>query len=186
MTVFAVHELQPRLRASLDPAKKFGEIRYVNQFYIHGDELERTSDEKNRIPRGYLKNMERCVAEFDPRHDYLLIAGDHLQLLALTAMLIHKRGFLDVLRYDRNIQDYIPVRLYSGLVPPRGGVLVSGTHIGDNDHGESREVITPEQFGAESREIETRIRETQQTAEFDRTCAEIRRHAAKRSAKDDS
>jgi hypothetical protein len=133
MTVYVVHEVKDDLTA----ARRFGELRYINRFYIHGDELERSPDEKNVVPRGYLANMRRCVEDFGP-NDYLLIAGDHLQLLALTALLVGRFQFLDVLRWDRQLRDYIPVRLSSGIVPPRPVMLASGTDIGDRDHDESR------------------------------------------------
>lgn len=139
MTVFVAHDV----RDDISPALKFGQLRYVNRFYIHGDELERSSDEKNEIPRGYRKNMDRCVDDFNPGTDYLLIAGDHLQLLALTALLVTRFGYLDVLRYDRQLNDYIPVRLYSGLVPLRGSVLGSGTDIGETEHDESHKKDYP-------------------------------------------
>lgn len=132
MTVYVAHDIKD----DIGPARKFGQVRYVNRFYIHGDELDRSADEKNVIPRGYLANMERCLADFNPDADYLLIAGDHLQLLALTAILIGKSGYLDVLRWDRQLGEYIPVRLHSGLVPPRRSVLVSGTDIGDTTDAE--------------------------------------------------
>lgn len=146
MTVYVVHTMDnPSLRDNISQSRKFGELRYINRYYIHGDELDREridipgSDDGesvqyrdvNIIPRGYLANMERCSADFNPGADYLLIAGDHLQLLALTAILINKSGFLDVLRWDRQLGEYIPVRLHSGLVPPRRSVLMSGTDIGD-------------------------------------------------------
>jgi hypothetical protein len=137
MTVWVAHEVKDDIR----PAERFGELRYVNKFYIHGDELGQASigpSTFNAIPAGYWANMRRCYAEFHPGADYLLIAGDHLQLLALTALLVGKRGFLDVLRWDRQLRDYIPVRLSSGIVPPRPAMLVSGTDIGENEHGESR------------------------------------------------
>lgn len=157
MTVWAVHTI----KENIAPALRFGEIRYVNQYYIHGDELEQQMDRTKLpsvhdfdpsrspeitqsvntvlcIPPGYRVNMERCYAEFNPGADYLLIAGDHLQLLALTALLVGKRGFLDVLRWDRQLRDYIPVRLSSGIVPPRQAVLSSGTDIGDKNAEETR------------------------------------------------
>lgn len=134
MTVFVVHGV----RDDISPARRFGSLRLVNHAYVHGDELERTVDEKNEIPREYRKNMDRCVDEFNPATDYLLIAGDHLQLLALTALLAGRFGYLDVLRYDRQLNDYIPVRLYSGLVPPPAAMVESGTDIGDHPNGESR------------------------------------------------
>jgi hypothetical protein len=137
MTVFAVHEVLDDLSA----AHKFGEIRYVNRYYIHGDELERgllSPDSGDwTIPNGYRVNMERAVAEFNPEADYLLIAGDHLQLLALAAMLTARHSTFMVLRYDRKIKDYIPVRLHSGLATI-GGRVVGLSHIGENIHGQDR------------------------------------------------
>lgn len=136
MTVFVVHGV----RDDISPARRFGSLRLVNHAYVHGDELERTLDEKNEIPREYRRNMDRCVSEFNPHTDYLLIAGDHLQLLALTALLAGRFGYLDVLRYDRQLNEYIPVRLHSGLVPPPAAVVESGTDIGDHPDGESLRV----------------------------------------------
>ncbi len=144
MTVLIVHEFDnPALFKSIEPAKAFGEIRYANKFYIHGDELEREGND-NLIPTGYRVNMERVAEKFDPDRDFLLIAGDHLQLLALTAILIGRHGYLTVLRWDRKISEYIPVRLGSGVVPPPQPVLSSGTNIGETD-GESRNQDTAAQ-----------------------------------------
>ncbi len=142
MTVFVGHEV----RDDISPALKFGELRYINRFYIHGDELERSQlGDDNVIPTGYRLNIERAVADFRPETDYLLIAGDHLQLLAMTALLAGYFDWFRVLRYDRQLNDYIPVRLSSGIVPPRGAVVTSGmasqrepANIGENEHGESR------------------------------------------------
>ncbi len=135
MTVFVGHEV----RDDISPALKFGELRYINRFYIHGDELERSQlGDDNVIPTGYRLNIERAVADFRPETDYLLIAGDHLQLLAMTALLAGYFDWFRVLRYDRQLNDYIPVRLSSGIVSPRGAVVTSGTDIGDSEHGESR------------------------------------------------
>lgn len=141
MTVYVAHDIKD----DVTPARKFGELRYVNRYYIHGDELEAcyaaTKDEGPvawQIPTGYRLNMERAIAKFDMEQDYLLIAGDHLQLLALTAMLAAQFESFSVLRWDRQLREYIPVRLHSGLVPPRRSVLVSGTDIGDTDAEELR------------------------------------------------
>lgn len=169
MTVYVAHEVKDDIRA----AERFGELRYVNKFYVHGDELEQVRldvpgandgvsvkyEDVNVIPRGYTMNMERCVVKFQPGRDYLLIAGDHLQLLALTALLINKAGFLDVLRWDRQLRDYIPVRLSSGLVPPRAYVLPSGTDIGENEHGESRSQNYDEYEKRETRRLAQQLKD---------------------------
>lgn len=132
MTVFVVHPVSD----NITPATMFGGISYVNSSYVHADELRRVNDD-NLIPIDYRINMEWVALGFDPDRDFMLIAGDHLQLLALTAILIGRYGYLTVLRWDRKILEYIPVRISSGVVPPAQPVLVSGTHIGETD-GESR------------------------------------------------
>lgn len=142
MTVYLAHELEsPKLRDSIAPATKFGEIRCANRFYIHGDELEQDGPD-NVIPAGYRVNMERVAASFNPAVDFLLIVGDHLQVLALACILVTRYGYVSVLRWDRQLGEYIPVRLGSwmdsGLVPPPQPVLVSGTHIGDRNAEETR------------------------------------------------
>lgn len=132
MTVYAVHNVDD----NISPALKFGDIVYINRYYIHGDELEgvrhvpragvdATPGAKTSagvasisrvdwtIPLGYSANMRRVAAGFNPDSDFLLIAGDHLQLLAMSALLANQHKTFMVLRYDRKIQDYIPVRLYS-------------------------------------------------------------------------
>lgn len=134
-TVFVPMDVRDDISAAL----KFGQLRYVNRYYIHGDELEPCGEYGNTIPELYRRNIELAVRNFRPDTDYLLIAGDHLQLLALAAMLAGLFGSFMVLRYDRQLRDYIPVRLYSGLAPPGAGVLRS-THIGETDHGEDRRV----------------------------------------------
>lgn len=136
MTVFVVHGV----RDDISPARNFGDLRLVNHAYIHGDELLRTLDDYNMIPTEYNINIKNAVDDFKPGVDFLLIAGDHLQLLAMTARLAAVHGSFDVLRYDRQLGDYIPVRLHSGLVPPPAAVVESGTNIGDHEHGEGRRV----------------------------------------------
>lgn len=136
MTVFVVHGV----RDDISPARKFGDLRLVNQAYIHGDELLRTDDDYNMIPTGHNINIRHAVDDFKPDVDFLLIAGDHLQLLAMTARLAAAHGSFDVLRYDRQLNDYIPVRLHSGLVPPPATMVESGTNIGDYPNGEDRRV----------------------------------------------
>ncbi len=154
MTVFIVHELDNKaLRDNLEPARKFGEFRYVNRYYIHGDELEVSSYiiphaalidipefvEHRRdytIPMLYYTNMRLAAEAFDPAVDFLLIVGDHLQIIALSAILAARYESFMVLRYDRKISDYVPVRLHSGLrtEPARARV----TPHRREDHGQDR------------------------------------------------
>lgn len=126
MTVWAVHPIKYDVSA----ANRFGKINYINRGYVFGDELivdaelglaAGVEDEGVCImwtlPGKCLINMRRCVDDFKPGVDFLLIIGDHLQLMQLTAMLLIKHPYIDVLRYDRKVSDYIPVRLHSTLCP---------------------------------------------------------------------
>lgn len=149
MTVFIPHSTKDDISA----ARQFGEIAYVNQYYIHGDELER-HDDRNFIPRGYRANMQRVLVEFRPEEDYVLMVGDHLQLLALVCAVCSKFGYVTVLRWDRQIQGYIPVTLSSGLAPSSTRVLSSPARdIGeisaqDRSQGEDRRPVeNPPEYG---------------------------------------
>lgn len=155
MAVYVVHPVSDDISRAL----KFGELRYINKRYVYGDELEQVRhtpqagvldfDPTIRIPESvtYHYNwtvpfeMQRKLVDaarvFNAETDYLLIAGDHLQLLVMTAALarVYHRGFM-VLRYDRKISDYIPVRVYPHLVPTIQPVL-SSSNIGETEHAES-------------------------------------------------
>lgn len=132
MTVFVVHGV----RDDISPARRFGSLSLINHAYIHGDELERCGED-NVVPSWCVARINTAVGMFNPATDFLLIAGDHLQLLAMAAILTARFGTFMVLRYDRQLNDYIPVRLHSGLVPPPAVVVESGTDIGDHEHGKT-------------------------------------------------
>lgn len=137
MTVFVVNHVSD----DISKAVAFGALRYINSKYVFGDELEKSvppfSDDW-ALPPDHLSNMEQAAGEFNPDEDFLLIVGDHLQLLAFTAILFTRFNTAMVLRYDRKIQDYIPVRLNSGIAPGTRPVL-SSNHIGDRHAQNSHE-----------------------------------------------
>lgn len=134
MTVFVVNN--PKV--DIAPALQYGELRYINRFFIHGDELESGFEPFPldwTIPADFKSKMEAAADAFNPDEDYLLIAGDHLQLVAFTAILFTRFRSILVLRYDRKLEGYIPVRVHGGLVPG-GGPVLKPNHIGETDHGE--------------------------------------------------
>lgn len=104
MTVWVVHPVKEDLSAAL----QYGDIQYINGRYVNADELQADG----RLPQGFLDNMRRVAEEFKPHKDYLLIAGDHLQLIQMAATLtgIWGRGW-HVLRYDRQAKGYYPVKM---------------------------------------------------------------------------
>lgn len=121
MTVWIVHPLRAK-NGDMDmtSAENFGRLEYINRRYVYGDELKEFTDPRlrtvgNVIPIQFERNLRDAAFRFNPKSDYLLIGGDHLQLLSLVAMLSQRHKSFSVLRYDRNIDDYIPVRLYSDI-----------------------------------------------------------------------
>ena len=105
MTVWAVHPV----KEDLSSANVFGEVRYINSRYVTADEL--TTDKE--IPDGFWSNLHKAAQEFDPYNDYMLIAGDHLQLVQFAALLSTELDSYNVLRYDRHAQGYYPVHIVS-------------------------------------------------------------------------
>ncbi len=104
MTVYVVNRLGTKI--DVTPALSYGDVEYVNAKYVYSDELN-----GDLLPDEVLKNMYRAVDNFDPGHDYLLIAGDHLQLVAMSALLADRWGNFSVLRYDREAGGYVKVTI---------------------------------------------------------------------------
>lgn len=92
----------------LSPSLAFGDPYYVNQRYIYGDEIKLEDD---TIPDSFRRNMRAAADLFDPDRDYLLIVGDHLQLVVFSAMLSARYHYFNVLRYDRIRRSYFLVRV---------------------------------------------------------------------------
>jgi|SRR5580693_5871619 hypothetical protein len=132
MTVYVVHPV----RDNIAPALRFGDFKFITGGYVYGDLLEKvrrpptlsvldfdpdatpTTAEPTYdwgLPYTFQDSLEFATRQFRPDEDYLLVAGDHLQLLAFTTMLGQLHGSFIVLRYDRKLDDYIPVRLHSHL-----------------------------------------------------------------------
>lgn len=104
MTVFVVHQLSPK--TDISSAAVYGDLKYVNHRYIYADELD-----GDRPPKGFLDNVHKTAEGFMPRKDYLLIAGDHLQLVMMASALTECHMGFTVLRYEREAQGYIPVTI---------------------------------------------------------------------------
>lgn len=99
--VFAVHTV---IQQDLTPAETFGKLVYINRRYVYTDEI---SDDG--LPREHMNHLIEAVRSFRPDRDYLLIAGDHLQIVAMSALLARAYKQFRVLRFDREIGGYVPV-----------------------------------------------------------------------------
>ena len=100
MSVFVVHPINDK-GVDISAAKVYGELSFINPRYIYIDEL---SD--GDLPTDYRSKMMKVVDQWDPEEDYLLIAGDHLQIIAMSALLAARWGVFMALRYDRQAKGY--------------------------------------------------------------------------------
>lgn len=106
MTVLVVHPINDK-GVDISGARAYGELKFINPRYVYIDELETD----NTIPTAFLNRMLKAVDEFDWENDYLLIAGDHLQLVAVSALLASRWGEFMVLRYDRQACGYAEITI---------------------------------------------------------------------------
>lgn len=122
MTVFVVHPIR---QDDISAAAKWGSFRFVNERYVYGDELDANLTSLHyEIPTEIAHNLDQAALEFQ-EHDYLLIAGDHLQLLQFMGGVARRFASVNVLRFDKKISDYIPVRLHMGIARRVGPMLLS-------------------------------------------------------------
>lgn len=99
MTVFAVNTSDRDLSA----AERYGNLRFINRRrFLYADEINCDGS----FPCDVQDMLEAAASDFNPERDYLLIVGDHLQLLQITALLAKRHGQFRVLRYDRKEQAY--------------------------------------------------------------------------------
>lgn len=103
--IFSVHPVKDDLSSAL----QYGPLTYINERYVYGDEI----DQQN-IPSAVAQKLEQAAAAFDPQTDFLLIVGDHLQLIQFSAMLASYQSWFRVLRYDRQAQGYLPIKVLGG------------------------------------------------------------------------
>jgi len=90
-------------RQDLTPAENFGELVFINSRYVYGDEME------EGIPKQFRDRLVEAVRKFRPEDDFMLITGDHLQVVTLAALLARAHKRFRVLRYDRQLRGYLPV-----------------------------------------------------------------------------
>lgn len=104
MAVYVTHELSSSI--DISSAEVYGDVMYVNHRYIYADEVK-----QDRPPKGFLENTQRAANNFNPKKDYLLIAGDNLQLVMMVSALTEAHSGFYVLRYEREAKGYLPVMI---------------------------------------------------------------------------
>lgn len=106
MTVWAVHRIKD---LDVSQASTYGELQSINTRYVYADEIE-----EGQFPAKFKAPLEKAVDQFDPGHDYMLIAGDHLQMIQFAALLADRWGEFKALRFDREAGGYFPVTIKIG------------------------------------------------------------------------
>lgn len=144
MTILVVHPIR---QEDTSPARKWGEFKYINDRYTYGDELwpiltaAVDSAPQWTLPPVVSSRIAAAAKAYDPDRDYVLIGGDHLQLMFLVVQITHYHGQLKVLRFDKKIADYIPVRFGRPVDTSPASVVGSDTDIGDTSGQDSDEGV---------------------------------------------
>lgn len=103
--VYVVHPTDNNISA----ASQYGPVCYITHRYVYGDEI----DAANLMPIDFVQRLEKAAEEFNPEEDYFCLVGDHLQIVAFTAMLAARYDSFRVLRYDREAAGYLEVLIQS-------------------------------------------------------------------------
>lgn len=89
-------------------AARFGLLTQINKRYVYPDELQ---GQNNTLPTSFQYNLTRAANEFNAQEDYLLLAGDHVQMAMMIALLSYRCTIIRVLRWDRKVNTYVPITL---------------------------------------------------------------------------
>lgn len=104
MAVYIVSKIN--ITFDISSAREYGEFKFVNERFVYGDELN-----GDKLPASVVINTHNVLRKFNPDIDYLMIIGDHLQLLLAAVFLTKEFGKFRVLRWDRMAKGYFPVEL---------------------------------------------------------------------------
>lgn len=105
------------VKEDLSALSAWGTTIFINSGYTYADDLEDES-----LPHGVIAGLDDAAQRFDFADDFLVINGDHVQQMALLAMLVTRRNLesfdeysrvpsIRVLRYDRKADGYVAVKM---------------------------------------------------------------------------
>lgn len=95
-----------RIKEDLTQVGEYGLVQYVCQYYVHADELDGET-----LPEDVRVRIEATARVFRPDQDYMLLAGDHLLIAALSVALFRYHQWFRILRWDRQAKGYYVVRI---------------------------------------------------------------------------
>lgn len=108
-TVWIVHPLT----LDLLPAQRWGQIRFINSGYLEASFLA----EHGKLPKDPAERILGAATEFDKLTDYVLFAGDHVQLMQFCFFLAEQGKEFQMLRWDRESEGYYPVKMQFSVRP---------------------------------------------------------------------
>lgn len=88
----------------MKPVEAFGKLEIINSRFIYSDEIV-----NEQLPREFIAKLDEAATEFNLNQDYLLLGGDHVQLVYFAAMLGARGCQFKILRWDRHARGYTPV-----------------------------------------------------------------------------
>lgn len=94
-------------KIDISSAGRYGRFEYVTDHYVYADQIRPDGS----LPPDAQAALAEAAADFDPATDYLLIAGDHLQLIAMAALLGRRYGTFKVLRFSNTSQSYFEAKI---------------------------------------------------------------------------
>lgn len=100
------------VKQDLIKAERYGSLRYINSYFTCMDDLVR-----GMLMPSMLERMNCAANELDPDRDWVLLVGDHAQLMQFVFFLGEKRKQPRLLRWDRRAFAYYPVQLTVASVP---------------------------------------------------------------------
>lgn len=103
--VFVVHPVREDLSAAL----RYGIIRYVNKSFLYPDQLG--GPKGDELPPNIITALNDASSLFDVDRDHLMMIGDYVQMVTMAVMIAGKCLSYRVLRYDRQAEGYISVKL---------------------------------------------------------------------------
>lgn len=82
---------------------------FIHNKSLYADDLDWSRDTRSHGYDGATIELEQLqTLRFDPEHDYIVLSGDSLRLILMTALIGRVYGKFCALRYDKHVSMYWP------------------------------------------------------------------------------
>src|SRR6266853_4943858 len=110
-TVWVVHPCD-NTNTDITPALNWGHFKFINAGYANPSDVI-----NDVLSQQIMENLIAAAQDFNPTKDFLLLAGDHLQLMQMSFLLAEQNKPYMVLRWDRHANGYYPVHMTFSRIP---------------------------------------------------------------------